>query len=256
MDLRASLTGLVVGFFVGLTGMGAGSLMTPLLILLLHYKTQYAIGSDLAYSTVMKGLGAWQHRKTGNVNIALSWQLALGSVPASLMGVWWSHQLEVRLGDAGEHLLLRLLGVMLIVVALALLARMLPITQRMIPALCRPSSRHHWVWAIGLGAGIGFLVGLTSVGGGTLFGVVLLAVFGLSSRQMIGTDLYHAAILSGAAALGQALVGNVCWPLVGSLLIGAGPGVLLGGRLSQQLPEAVLRPTLALVLLLSGLKMF
>ncbi|MBV9850367.1 MAG: sulfite exporter TauE/SafE family protein [Armatimonadetes bacterium] len=255
MDPRASLTGLLVGFLVGLTGMGAGSLMAPLLIVFLHYKAKFAIGSDLAYAAVMKLFGAWQHRRHGNVDTGLSWRLALGSVPASLLGVWWSHSLEARLGSGAEHVLLRILGATLILVSALLVVRMLPGVEQRLQRPDRPRPPRGLAWKVGVGAVIGFLVGLTSVGGGTLFGVAMLVIFGLGARKMVGTDIYHAAILSSAAALGHVAAGNVNYPLVGSLLLGAVPGILLGGRLSLRMPETFLRPTLATVLLLSGLKM-
>ncbi len=255
MDPRASLTGLLVGFLVGITGMGAGSLMAPLLIVFLHYKARFAIGSDLAYAAIMKMFGAWQHRGGGNVDLGLSWRLALGSVPASLLGVWWSHSLQQRMGPAAETVLLHILGGTLILVAVFLVVRMLPGVEARLRRTDQPRPKRGLAWSVGIGAGIGFLVGITSVGSGTLFGVALLVVFGLGAREMVGTDIYHAAILSSAAALGHVVAGNVNYPLVGSLLLGAVPGVLLGSRLSLRMPETFLRPTLATVLLLSGLKM-
>jgi uncharacterized membrane protein YfcA len=203
----------------------------------------------------MKLFGAWQHRRAGNVDAGLSWRLALGSVPASLLGVWWSHSLVERMGNGAEHILVRILGGTLILVSLFLIARMLPAVERRLKAIPKLRPEHRLPWAVCVGAGIGFLVGITSVGSGTLFGVALLLVFGLGAREMVGTDIYHAAILSTAAALGHVVAGDVNYPLVGSLLIGAVPGILLGGRLSLRLPESFLRPTLATVLLLSGLKM-
>lgn len=256
MDPRASVTGLLVGFLVGLTGMGAGSLMTPILVALLHYKAKFAVGSDLAYAAVMKMFGAWQHRRAGTVDLGLSLRLAAGSVPASLLGVWWSHRLEQRLGDEGERVILRLLGVMLILTAAVLVSRTIPAVERLLQKRAeQPPPQRGLLWAIGIGAVLGFLVGVTSVGSGALFGVAMLMVFGLKTRDMVGTDIFHAALLSAAAAAGHIWAGNVDYPLVGSLLLGAVPGILMGSRLSTRLPEQALRPTLATVLLLSGLKM-
>jgi uncharacterized membrane protein YfcA len=254
MDPKASVTGLVVGFLVGMTGMGAGSLMAPLLIVFLHYKARIAIGSDLAYSAVMKACGAWQYLRTGHVDLALSWRLALGSIPGSLAGVWAAHSLESRFGSAAETLLLRFLGGTLILVSLLMIARTIPSFDARLARLLRPASPRPLPVIVALGLIVGFLVGVTSVGSGTLFGVAMLLVFGLGTRRMIGTDLYHAALLSFAAAIGHMIAGNVDYPLVGSLLLGAVPGILLGSRLSLRLPEAVLQPTLATVLLLTGLK--
>lgn len=257
MDSRASAAGLLVGLLVGLTGMGAGSLMTPILVALLHYKAKFAIGSDLAYAAVMKLFGAWQHSRAGTVNTGLSWRLAIGSVPASLLGVWWSHRLEQRLGERGEQIILHLLGVMLILTSVVLVVRTIPAIERRLKQRAdRPQPKRGLIWAVGIGAALGFLVGITSIGSGAMFGVALLLIFSLKPRDMVGTDIYHAALLSTAAALGHVAAGNVNYPLVGSILIGAVPGILVGSRLSVRMPEAALRPTLATVLLLSGLKMF
>ena len=159
------------------------------------------------------------------------------------------------MGAAAEQVLLHILGGTLILVSLLLLARMLPGVDARMRRADQPRPRRGLAWKVGIGAAVGFLVGITSVGSGTLFGVALLVIFGLGAREMVGTDIYHAAILSSAAALGHVVAGNVSYPLVGSLLLGAVPGMLLGGRLSLRMPETVLRPTLATVLLLSGLKM-
>lgn len=257
MDPRASAAGLLVGLLVGLTGMGAGSLMTPILVALLHYKAKFAIGSDLAYAAIMKLFGAWQHRRVGTVNTSLSWQLALGSVPASLVGVWWSHRLEQRLGDRGEQIILHILGAMLILTAVVLVIRTIPaIEHRLKQRAERPSPKRGLAWAVSIGTALGFLVGITSIGSGALFGIALLLIFSLKPRDMVGTDIFHAALLSTAAALGHVAAGNVNYPLVGSILLGALPGIFVGSRLSVRMPEAALRPTLATVLLLSGLKMF
>src|SRR5690348_3181361 len=120
MDPRYSVVGLAVGFLIGLTGMGGGSLMTPILILLLHFKPTMAVGSDMVYSSVTKIVGGYQHHRQKTVNYALSWRLAAGSVPGGLLGVYWVHSLQLKLGKESEHLLLRMLGIMLIVVAVAL----------------------------------------------------------------------------------------------------------------------------------------
>ncbi|MDQ2687910.1 MAG: sulfite exporter TauE/SafE family protein [Armatimonadota bacterium] len=257
MDPRASAAGLLVGLLVGLTGMGAGSLMTPILVALLHYKAKFAIGSDLAYAAIMKLFGAWQHRRADTVNTGLCWQLALGSVPASLLGVWWSHRLEQRLGDRGEQIILHILGVMLILTAVVLVVRTIPaVESRLKRREDQPPPKRGLAWAISIGAALGFLVGVTSIGSGALFGIALLLIFSLKPRDMVGTDIFHAALLSTAAALGHVAAGNVNYPLVGSILIGALPGIFIGSRLSVRMPEAALRPTLATVLLLSGLKMF
>jgi uncharacterized protein len=245
----------LVGLLVGMTGMGGGSLMTPVLILLLGIKPTVAVGSDLAYSAITKIVGAFQHHRQHTVNYALAWQMAVGSVPGSLAGVWCVHRLQTRLGDGVEQIIVRLLGLMLVLVAVALFVQSIP---------RRPGWRIRWkvgvrarplAWAVISGLLLGFLVGVTSVGSGSLFGVLLLFVFGLSAREMVGTDVYHAAILTTAAAAAQVWVKNVDDALVANLLVGSIPGVLIGSKLAVKMPERALRPVLAGVLLLSGLKM-
>jgi len=255
MDPRYSLSGLLIGFLVGMTGMGGGALMTPLLILLVGIKPTIAIGSDLAYAAITKMFGAWQHRKSGQVDVGLALRLALGSVPASLFGVWCVHRMEARYGDDVQHMVTRILGATLILVATALLARSTGLVRHWRLRGHAARRRRRYGWNLAIGAVLGFLVGVTSVGSGTLFGVAMLIVFGLGAKEMVGTDIYHAALLTTAAAAAHICVGNVNYSLVGSLLVGAIPGVLAGSRLATRMPEKALRPTLAVVLLVSGIKM-
>ena len=254
MNYHSSIAGLLVGFLVGLTGMGGGSLMAPILIYLFHFKAKVAVGSDLAYAAIAKVFGAWQHYKHGTVNVGLSLRMAAGSVPASLLGVWLLHSVDKRSSAAAESLITHLLGFVLVLVALILIARSIPAVNHWLKQREKPKPEPSLALTIAIGAVLGFLVGITSVGGGTLFGVALLLVFGLGAREMVGTDIFHAVILSTAAALGHVVAGDVSYPLVGSLLIGAIPGILIGSRLATRTPEFVLRPTLATVLLVSGMK--
>jgi uncharacterized membrane protein YfcA len=255
LDPRYTLSGLLIGFLVGLTGMGGGSLMTPLLILILGVQPSVAVGSDLAYSALTKFVGGVQHWRQGTVDHKLAYRMAIGSVPSSLLGVWCIHHLQRQLGAGVQHLIIHMLGVMLILVAVALVIRLHPRAANWRLNIDLKNERVHWAWCIGSGILLGFLVGVTSVGSGTLFGVLMLVVFGLGAKDMVGTDVFHAALLTSAAALGHIWAGNVNYSLVGSLLIGSIPGVLLGSRASIRLPERALRPILAGVLLLSGLKM-
>lgn len=252
MDPAYAVTGLLVGFLVGLTGMGGGSLMTPLLILVLHMKPSVAVGSDLAYSAITKWVGTFQHNRQKTVDHKLSLQLAIGSVPGSLLGIWFVHHLYSVVGGRAETFIVRMLGIMLIVVAVALIFKNNPTLKAWGKRLHVTQSRWRLGIAILTGLVLGFLVGITSVGSGTLFGVVLIVVFGLGTKRMVGTDVFHAAMLTTAAAIGQFYVGKVNLPLVGNLLIGSIPGVLLGSMLSARLPEKVVRPVLATVLFISG----
>jgi uncharacterized membrane protein YfcA len=254
VNLCYPLTGLLAGVLIGLTGMGGGSLMTPLLILLLGIKPTIAVGSDLAYAAVTKVVGAAMHHQQRTVDHGLVWRLAVGSVPGSLVGVACVHALQRHLGEGAQQIIARVLGLMLILVAVSLFWRCSPRSGRWsIPVVAEPRAR--WVAAVSAGIVLGFLVGVTSVGSGTLFGVLLLVVFGLPARQMVGTDVFHAAVLTLAAASAHVWAHNVDYGLVGSLLLGSLPGVMIGSKLAVRMPERALRPVLAGVLLLSGLKM-
>ena len=253
MDLRFTVAGLLIGMLVGLTGMGGGSLMTPLLILVLGVQPTIAVGSDLAYSAITKIVGGIQHNQQKTVDHKLALRMACGSVPGSLLGVWCIHRTQHVLGPGIQHLTVRLLGFMLILVSVAMIVKSHPRAANWNLKI-ELTDKLHRIWSVGSGAILGFLVGVTSVGSGTLFGILMLCVFGLGAKEMVGTDIFHAALLTSAAAIGHILAGNVNYVLVGSLLIGSIPGVLIGSRASSKLPDRVLRPVLVGVLLLSGFK--
>lgn len=250
--LNNALAGLFVGFLVGMTGMGGSSLMAPILIFLFHIRAKYAVGSDLAYGAIAKFFGAWRHKKNGTVDIKLVWQLAAGSVPASLVGVWALHMLDKRNGAAAEHLIKNVLGYALLLVATILIIRSVPFVEAWFEKRQAYVPRHSFAWAFVVGVVGGFLVGLTSIGGGTLFGVALILIFGLKPKQTVGTDIYHGCVLAAVAAIGHIFAGDVDYRLVACLLIGAIPGVLIGSSLSAKMPDRALRPALGVVLLLLG----
>ena len=249
-----SIAGLLVGILVGLTGMGGASLMAPILIYVFGIKAKYAIGSDLAYAAIAKAFGAFQHHRAGTVNMRLVGRLALGSVPASLAGVWLLNTIDKRNTAEAQTLVTHLIGGMLVLVALVLIARTIPQVEAWFARRQKVHKEPSLAVTIAVGAVGGFLVGLTSIGSGTLFGVALILLFGLGAKELVGTDIVHGCVLTMAAAWGHVLVGNVDYPLVGSLLIGAIPGILLGGYFSTRMPEQALRPAIGTVLLLSGLK--
>lgn len=255
MDPKYSLVGLFVGFLVGMTGMGGGSLMTPVLILVLKKAPTVAVGSDLAYAAITKVFGSWLHRKEGQVDMNLALRMALGSVPASVLGVWILHRIEGQNSELVQQFIKHALGVMLIVVSAAMLLRSTKWIRKIeVPGYPR-MRRKGYFWPVLIGIVLGFVVGITSVGSGTLFGVAMILVFGMTAHEMVGTDITHAAMLSFAAAGAQVWAGHVDFPLVGSLLVGSIPGVLMGSRLATRMPQKALRPTLAVVLLMSGFQM-
>ncbi|MGC8666888.1 MAG: sulfite exporter TauE/SafE family protein [Chthonomonadales bacterium] len=255
MNALYALTGLLVGVLVGLTGMGGGSLMTPALILIAGIRPTVAVGSDLAYSAVMKFVGAFQHRRAGNVDATLAIRLAIGSIPGGLLGVGCLHFMEMRLGDGAQMMVSRLLGAVLVLVAALTLAQSLGILSGRGRFVQGERTRSSLRWCVPIGALLGFLVGATSVGTGTLFAVALMNVFGLSPKKTVGTDIQHAALLTSALALANASTGHVNAYLVGNLLLGAIPGVILGSRLAVRMPDRVIRPCMAGVLFLCGLRM-
>lgn len=240
--------GLGVGVLVGLTGIGGGSLMTPLLILVAGINPSVAIGTDLAYGAITKTLGGWQHLRKGTVDLGVSKWLAFGSVPGSLVGVWL---LEHALADS-VHTLLALVSVALVIAALAIIGRVLrPLQSAEIHTVAL--HRGTKAIAVGTGAVLGLMLGLTSVGSGALIGPVLILLFRLTPRRVVGTDVFHAAILLWSAGLAHWIGGNVDFSLMGNILIGSLPGVYVGTHLIDRVPAHVLRPALGCVLLGSAL---
>ncbi|MGB2712372.1 MAG: sulfite exporter TauE/SafE family protein [Conexibacter sp.] len=245
--------GLCVGILVGTTGIGGGSLMTPLLILVLGTAPTTAIGTDLAYAAVTKTVGGWRHWRGGSVDMPIALWLAVGSIPGALGGVQVLRVLEDALGgDQFDTLLLVLVGSALLITGMAVLARALFLngnSDRYTVAL----ERRHKIAAVLIGVSVGFVLGLTSAGSGALIAVGLILVFRLTPLRVVGTDVFHAALLLWVAAFAHFLSGNVDFALAGNILIGSVPGVWIGSNLAFRLPENALRPTLAIVLLAAGL---
>ena len=229
MDWKLSLAGLLIGLLVGVTGMGGGSLMTPLLVLFFGFKPSIAIGTDIVHGAIFKSFGAVQHRRLGHVHARLTAWMLLGSAPFSILGV-----------------ALVLCGIAFLVKAYMHSA---PEDKPFI------LQRRDRIIAVATGVVGGFVVGLTSVGSGTLFGLVMLIAFPLTAAKIVGTDIFHAAVLLAVAGAGQLVAGHVDLGATGWLLIGSVPGVLIGGRLTVRLPERALRVALASTLTLAGVKL-
>lgn len=238
--------------------MGGGALMTPILILFLHVPPLTAVGTDLAYAALTKAFGGFVHWRQRTVDLKLVYSLALGSVPASILGVIFVHWLGGLIDAEALNLLIqRLLGVALLIVAATLLLRPFVDRHSSRQARCVAPKQRPRHLTILIGAFVGFLVGVTSVGSGTLVVVALLLFYPyLAMMRVVGTDVFHGAILVGAAALAHGFAGNVNVPLMLNLLIGSLPGVFLGSKLSVQVPEKILRPVLVVILAASGLKLF
>ena len=246
MDPWLILFGFGVGILVGTTGMGGGSLMTPLLILLFGIKPVVAVGTDLAYAAITKTAGGFLHLRKGTVQTSLAWWLAIGSCPGAVLGVVMLERLGL------EDILLPLIAAALLLTGALVLLRAL-IANGAGERKSVPLHRRHKVAAVALGASVGFVLGLTSAGSGTLIAIGLILGFRLVPRRVVGTDVFHAAILLWVAAIAHLFSGNVDLLLTATILIGSLPGVWVGTQLATKLPERGLRPALGVVLLSAGL---
>ena len=254
MDPLVIFFGLGVGILVGLTGIGGGSLMTPLLILFAGVQPVVAIGTDLAYGAVTKTLGGWRHLRQGTVDLGISKWLAVGSVPGSVLGVLLVDRLEAAYGKDSDKILLVAVAIALLVVSITVLFRALFMRE----AVARErhtvalTSRAK-VLAVIIGAVLGVILGLTSVGSGALVGLALILVFRLTPHRVVGTDVFHAAIMLYAAGIAHWVGGNVDFGLMANILVGSLPGVWIGTGLMTKIPAGALRPALGCVLLASAL---
>ena len=249
--------GFGVGFLVGMTGMGGGSLMTPLLILVFGTAPVTAVGSDITYAAVTKTVGGWRHLRLGTVNLGLSFWLAVGSVPSAIAGVWVIEWLHDRYGNDLDDIVLTMLAIALIAVGTIVLGRALfsndvHLREREQFVL----TRRHKIAAVAIGASTGFVIGLTSAGSGTLIAVFLIAFYRLVPRHVVGTDVFHAAVLLAAASIAHIVAGNVDFGLVAAILIGSIPGVWIGSHLIMRLPTGVLRIALGVVMIAASLALF
>jgi uncharacterized membrane protein YfcA len=262
IDLYVAAAGLLVGFTVGLTGMGGGALMTPLLVLLFKVQPLTAVSSDLVAAVIMKPVGGGVHLRRGTVNFGLVRWLMVGSVPAAFAGVLVLRQL----GDGAvvQARIKQVLGAALLLAAASIAAKGLlqvRATRRAAGAAggASPAVRPFQLRPLPtvlIGVVGGLVVGMTSVGSGSLMIVMLLLLYPmLRSSELVGTDLVQAIPLVASAAAGHLLFGDFRLDLTASLLIGSLPGVYLGARLSSRANDAVIRPALALVLVASGLKL-
>ncbi len=236
MTWQLTLVGLFTGLLVGMTGMGGGSLMTPILVFLFGIPPSTAIGTDIAHGAAFKTVSAVQHRRMGNVRARLAGWMLIGSAPASLLGVWLNVELVERYGDDVESVMGQVLGAALLFGAVGLIAK--SVVQG------SPTGDQDWslsnrdrVAAVLIGVFGGFIVGLTSVGSGVFFGLTLLVIFPLRAHKVVGTDIFHAAILLYVAGAAHWAAGNIDFSILGWLLLGSIPGVLIGGRLTLSIPE-------------------
>ncbi|MBT2188821.1 sulfite exporter TauE/SafE family protein [Sphingobium nicotianae] len=257
MDLAHGLSGLLVGVLVGMTGVGGGSLMAPILILLLGVAPATAVGTDLWFAAITKSVGGAIHHSLGEPDWQVVRRLAMGSLPASIATSLILAQIDT--GQIKQGLIISALGVILLMTAAATFAwgRVQGIVLRLEMPIAAAYRKRQPGLTVAAGALLGVMVTLTSIGAGALGAVMLMALYPvrMTARRLVGTDIVHAVPLTVVAGIGHLVMGNVDLPLLGSLLIGSVPGIVIGSLLATRLSASILRPVLALVLAATGLKM-
>ena len=257
MDWLFTVSGFLVGLIVGVTGVGGGSLMTPLLVLFFGISPATAVGTDLLYASITKSLGGWVHSRNGTVDWTIVKRLSLGSLPAALFTVALFKYLALD-EQALSGLMTGVLSVALLLTAAALLFKdwIKKIARRDDGSLFELRHHHLPAATVATGAIVGVLVTISSIGAGVLGTVALLFLYPrLGTAKVVGTDIAHAVPLTAVAGLGHMTLGTVDLVLLGSLLLGSLPGIFIGSHLSAKVPEKVLRPLLAVMLLIIGTRL-
>ena len=251
-----TIAGLVVGFIVGMTGVGGGSLMTPIL-LWFGINPATAVGTDLLYAAITKASGVWVHGRNRNIDWKITGWLSLGSVPAAALTLWFLSTLHTDT-SALNAIIKQGLAVVLILTALAILfkSKLQAFASKHAGDHYHLSDRTLNVLTVATGIVLGVMVTLTSIGAGALGTVALFLLYPfLVTRRLVGTEIAHAVPLTLVAGLGHAGMGNMDWSLLGYLLLGSLPGIYLGSHLTGRISDRVLRPCLATMLLLIGYKL-
>ncbi|GAC1416819.1 MAG: sulfite exporter TauE/SafE family protein [Candidatus Velthaea sp.] len=251
MDPRFALAGLVVGTLVGMFGIGGGSLLAPILILLFGVKASLAIGTDLLYSVPMKAVAAYAHARQGTLDRRLIAALATGGIPGALLGIAAFGALRTHVGQRElDDMLRHAIGIVILLSALASLAVWLT------PHRPRPGERPHFAVSALVGLGVGFVVALTSIGSGAItLPLLLLTARVLPLRALIGSEIVYAAIMIPIAAAGHVAYGNVDFGMAISIAIGALPGAYIGARLCTRVGEGALRPAIIGLLAFAGVRL-
>ncbi|KAF7600047.1 MAG: hypothetical protein CGU28_04385 [Candidatus Dactylopiibacterium carminicum] len=255
MDLMYPVAGFAVGAIVGLTGVGGGSLMTPLLVLLFGVNPAVAVGTDLLYAAVTKAGGTLAHSLRGTVDWQITRALAYGSIPGAILTLLTVHTFFPGGLEGASKLISFALGIALLLTAISLVLR------RHVQAFAQrhgfgADPRHTFRLTVVTGAVLGILVSISSVGAGALGVTVLFLLYpALPAHRIVGSDIAHAVPLTLVAGAGHWLLGSIDWVLLGSLLVGSLPGIWLGSLVAARVPERVLRPLLAVMLVLVGAKL-
>ncbi len=257
MDGLHSLAGLLVGIMVGMTGVGGGSLMAPILILVLGVAPATAVGTDLWFAAITKAVGGAVHYRLGEPDWLVVRRLAMGSIPAAIATLAFLS--GVGMGPMKQGVIVQALGAILVLTAVATVSWRW--VQRHAADLAQERAARYRALQPALtvagGAVLGAMVTLTSIGAGALGATMLLALYPLrmNARRLVGTDIVHAVPLTLVAGIGHLVMGHVDWGLLGALLVGSIPGIIAGSWLATRLSDRLIRPVLALVLLASGIKL-
>lgn len=253
MSIGIAIMGLLVGFLVGLTGVGGAALLTPILVLI-GVQPSIAVGTDLVYNSVTKLFGVIQHWRQKTINFQLVKYLAFGSIPSAIVAIGMLHVFETQFHNQ-EQIIKHALGYVLIFVSIAILVRTF-FDQKLRPNRWQLKTlEEKRGLTIVIGAIFGFIVGLTSIGSGSLFALAMLYLYRLTASELVGTDIAHAFLLVSVAGLLHANAGSVNYLLVGNLLVGSIPGVLIGSTLSAKVPTKPLRTVIATIIIISGIKL-
>jgi hypothetical protein len=258
MDFQVAyiIAGLVVGFIVGVTGVGGGSLMTPIL-LYFGVSPANAVGTDLLYAAITKAGGVHVHHRKKNIDWRITGELALGSLPAAALTLWVLHSISVDTATLNKVIKVTL-GYALLLTALAILfkRRIFDYSKRNNSWITRMNPHQQRIATIITGVILGAVVTITSIGAGALGTVALFMLYPLlPTVRLVGTEIAHAVPLTLVAGMGHAGLGNVDWHLLANLLIGSLPGIYLGSHLANRVADHYLRPALAVMLAFVGTKL-
>ena len=254
IDWSYSLSGFIVGVLVGLTGVGGGSLMTPLLVLLFGVNPATAVGTDLLYAAVTKSGGVAVHGLNRTIDWRIVRRLALGSVPATAITIAVAAHIGIK-GHTQHSVISMVLGIALVLTAVSIILRKY-VLDRLAPVMQAMSERRRAVLTVALGLFLGVFVSISSVGAGAIGVTVLLVLYPRAPLvRVVGADIAHAVPLTLIAGIGHWWLGSVDWPVLGSLLVGSLPGIALASQFASRAPDKVMRPLMAAMLAVVGLRL-
>jgi hypothetical protein len=257
VSLATTTAGFLVGAAVGMTGVGGGALMTPLLLLIFGYAPATAVGTDLWFAALTKIVGGGVHQSRGGVDWVVLRRMFIGSIPATLLTLWWMN--ATRTNATTQGTIVHALGWVLLVTSVAMLlrARIQAFALSLRTNAAQAFKAAQPVLTVIAGGILGVLVPLTSVGAGSLGTVMILYIYPvrMTPARLAGTDIVHAIPIALLAGAGHLLMGNVQLPLLGGLLLGSIPGVIIGALVAHRAPEAIMRAVIAFILAIVALKL-